>query len=72
MSEEQRDDFHDALANLGDKVENLERRAQLNEIKFHYEDYKDVSVYIYMYILFHWDKIKNKKITHHFFYIIAY
>ncbi|KAI9364605.1 LETM1-like protein-domain-containing protein [Pilaira anomala] len=42
LSEGQRDDFHDALANLSDKVENLERRAQLNEIKFHYEDYKDL------------------------------
>ncbi|GAA5809748.1 hypothetical protein MFLAVUS_003161 [Mucor flavus] len=42
LSNEQRGDLQEALSNLRDKVDNLEQRSQLNEIKFHYEDYKDV------------------------------
>jgi LETM1 and EF-hand domain-containing protein 1 len=32
-----------ALAKLKTKVEYLEQRAQLNEIMFHHEDYKEVG-----------------------------
>ncbi|KAG2233627.1 hypothetical protein INT48_001880 [Thamnidium elegans] len=42
LSNEQRGDLQKALSNLRDKVDNLEQRSQLNEIKFHYEDYKDL------------------------------
>lgn len=42
LSEEQQNDLQEALSHLRTKVDNLEQRAQLNEIKFHYEDYKDV------------------------------
>ncbi|CAO3656830.1 unnamed protein product [Mucor fragilis] len=42
LSEQQQSDLHDALNVLRSKVDGLEQRAQLNEIKFHYQDYKDL------------------------------
>lgn len=44
LSQQQQDELHKALNKLHSKVEVLEQRAQLNEIKFHYEDYKEVKV----------------------------
>ncbi|CAO0792039.1 unnamed protein product [Mucor circinelloides] len=42
LSEQQQSDLHEALNVLRSKVDGLEQRAQLNEIKFHYQDYKDL------------------------------
>lgn len=45
LSEEEQQELQDALAKLRTKVDVLEERAQLNEIKFHHEDYKEVSYF---------------------------
>ncbi|KAG2212820.1 hypothetical protein INT46_008481 [Mucor plumbeus] len=42
LSEQQQSDLHDALNELRSKVDGLEQRAKLNEIKFHYQDYRDL------------------------------
>ncbi|KAI7859929.1 LETM1-like protein-domain-containing protein [Circinella umbellata] len=42
LSDEETQELQDALAKLRTKVDVLEERAQLNEIKFHHEDYKDL------------------------------
>jgi LETM1 and EF-hand domain-containing protein 1 len=43
LSPEQQDQLHEALAKLRTKVDVLEERAQLNEIKIQHEGYKEVS-----------------------------
>ncbi|KAI8384752.1 LETM1-like protein-domain-containing protein [Radiomyces spectabilis] len=40
--DEKQQELHEALDKLQSKVDVLEERAQLNEIKFHHEDYKDL------------------------------
>lgn len=47
LSTAEQQELQDALAKLRTKVDVLEERAQLNEIKFNYEDYKEVSVFYY-------------------------
>ncbi|KAI9266893.1 LETM1-like protein-domain-containing protein [Phascolomyces articulosus] len=42
LSDEETQELQDALAKLRTKVDVLEERAQLNEIKFHHEDYKEL------------------------------
>lgn len=42
LSEEEQQELQDALAKLRTKVDLLEERAQLNEIKFNHQDYKEV------------------------------
>ncbi|CAO3580420.1 unnamed protein product [Absidia cylindrospora] len=42
LSPEQQDELHEALAKLRTKVDVLEERAQLNEIKIQHEDYKEL------------------------------
>ncbi|CAO3600453.1 unnamed protein product [Absidia cylindrospora] len=42
LSPEQQDQLHEALAKLRTKVDVLEERAQLNEIKIQHEDYKEL------------------------------
>ncbi|KAJ8655577.1 hypothetical protein O0I10_008665 [Lichtheimia ornata] len=42
LSTAEQQELQDALAKLRTKVDVLEERAQLNEIKFNYEDYKDL------------------------------
>ncbi|KAI8333912.1 LETM1-like protein-domain-containing protein [Chlamydoabsidia padenii] len=42
LSQEQQDQLHEALAKLRTKVDVLEERAQLNEIKIQHEDYKEL------------------------------
>ncbi|ORY93440.1 LETM1-like protein-domain-containing protein [Syncephalastrum racemosum] len=42
LSEEEHQELQDALAKLRTKVDVLEERAQLNEIKFHHQDYKEL------------------------------
>ncbi|KAI8088768.1 LETM1-like protein-domain-containing protein [Halteromyces radiatus] len=42
LSKEQQDELHEALAKLRTKVDVLEERAQLNEIKIQHEDYKEL------------------------------
>ncbi|SAM05488.1 hypothetical protein [Absidia glauca] len=43
LSPEQQDQLHEALAKLRTKVDVLEERAQLNEIKIQHEDYKEAT-----------------------------
>ena len=43
LSDELKDRLQEALAKLRTKVDVLEERAQLNEIKIHHEDYKEVK-----------------------------
>lgn len=47
LSTAEQQELQDALAKLRTKVDVLEERAQLNEIKFNYEDYKEVSMFYY-------------------------
>ncbi|ORX59440.1 LETM1-domain-containing protein [Hesseltinella vesiculosa] len=42
LSDEEKEQLHEALAKLRTKVDVLEERAQLNEIKIQHEDYKDL------------------------------
>jgi LETM1 and EF-hand domain-containing protein 1 len=42
LSKQQQSELREALDKLRSKVDVLEDRSRLNEIKFHYEDYKDV------------------------------
>ncbi|KAI9497441.1 LETM1-like protein-domain-containing protein [Zychaea mexicana] len=42
LSDEEQQELQDALAKLRTKVDVLEERAQLNEIKFHHQDYKEL------------------------------
>lgn len=42
LSDEDKQELEDALAKLRTKMDVLEERAQLNEIKFNHEDYKEV------------------------------
>ncbi|KAI9319478.1 LETM1-like protein-domain-containing protein [Dichotomocladium elegans] len=42
LSAEEKQELHDALVKLRTKIDVLEERAQLNEIKFHHEDYKEL------------------------------
>ncbi|KAI8098424.1 LETM1-like protein-domain-containing protein [Gilbertella persicaria] len=42
LTEEQKDNFQKALSKLRSKVDFLGQRAQLNEIKFHHKDYKQL------------------------------
>lgn len=43
-SDEDRQELEEALAKLRTKMDVLEERAQLNEIKFNHEDYKEVCL----------------------------
>lgn len=47
LTKEQKEDIREALSELKSKVNFLEERAKVNEIKFHHQDYKDVSEMIY-------------------------
>lgn len=43
LSDEDRQELEEALAKLRTKMDVLEERAQLNEIKFNHEDYKELA-----------------------------
>lgn len=45
LSEEDKQELEDALTKLRTKMDVLEERAQLNEIKFNHEDYKEVCTF---------------------------
>jgi LETM1 and EF-hand domain-containing protein 1 len=42
LSKQQQSDLYKASIKLRLKVDVLEQRAQLNEVKFHYQEYEDV------------------------------
>ncbi|KAI9475986.1 MAG: LETM1-like protein-domain-containing protein [Benjaminiella poitrasii] len=50
LSDEQKSELEEALTKLRTKVDLLEERAQLNDIKIQHEDYKEVRYYRYKYI----------------------